>query len=787
MVRTAIWLVIGALAVYGQPKNPVFATYFGGSGYEIPGALAVGRDGSVYIAGRTDSKDFPVKNALQAESHAFSQIFLAKFTPAGELVYSTYLGGSDNDAAAGIAVDEAGNVYLTGNLHSRDFPMVKAFQASPGGQVDAFVMKLDASGRVLYATYLGGRFNDLGMSIAADEQGNAYVTGFTESPDFPVTAGAMQTTPPGYKPGYSFRDAFVTKLDYTGKLVWSTYLGGTGANVGWSVAVDADGQAQVAGETSSFDFPVGGNALQWSPGRASPYGQGSNDGFLTKLKADGSGFVYSTYIGGPADDSARSVTVDGAGRAYVTGLTTNARMPILGGPQPYLGGDVLYVKDAGSEAFVPRRNGLAAAQVTALAFDPNLPSLEYAGTLQGVFRSTDGGETWAPAGLDQFGILQLVPDPAHAGAIYAAASFGSGVFRSTDAGDTWVSLTSGFPGNLASVQFPSLAVAGDGSGTLYVTASNGGISAGAIAQPVFRVTDSGATWTLIGDGLPSSANALAVGPGGTVYAANAAFQFFSMFGTGPRVPGTVFRRESNRWVAADLDDNIQALAFHGDTLLAAGRKFYKSADGGRTWTASALPDGGNVVQMSVDPRDPTLIYLARDNNRVQVLLRSTDGGATWAPMGSPGASALTVNPADGSVQVGAIASADAYLAVFDPDGAAVFTSFAGGPEAEMGDAIVRDPAGRIWVAGFESEGNLAVAYDGRTFVRRVDVRGEAVHLGGSTSAGVLGMPCRALAVAPDGALVALMSTAADGLPVQSAVQEGMRGSADLYLVKWYPE
>jgi hypothetical protein len=673
MLRLLVLFAIPVLALQAQPPKPVFATYFGGSGYETPGAVATDHDGNIYIAGRTDSNDFPVSNALQPESHAFSQIFLAKFTPSGELVYSTYLGGSDNDAAAGIAVDPAGNVYVTGNLHSQDFPTVNAFQPASRGGVDAFVMKFDPAGNVLYATYLGGKFNDLGMSVAADASGNAYVTGFTESPDFPVTAGAFQTQPSGYQGGYGFRSAFVTKLDEQGNLAWSTYLGGSGSTIGWSIAVDAEGQAHIAGETSSLDLPVGGQALQWFPGRTTIYGQGSSDGFLTKLKADGSGSVYSTYIGGPGIDSARSVTVDDAGRAWVTGLTTNARMLIFGGPQRYLGGEVLYVKTAGSDGFVSRRDGLAATQVTALAFDAAAPSLEYAGTLQGVFRSTDGGLTWAPAGLDKFTILQLVVDPSRPASVYAGTSFGGGLFRSTDAGDTWVSLTAGFPGNLAAVRFDSLAVSPDGSGTLYVNAGDGSISAGQGARPLFQVTDDGATWTLIGNELPTSIDALTAGPDGTLYAANTPFQFFSSFGGGTTIPGTVFRRDANSWVRADLNDDIRALAFQGTTLLAAGRKFYKSADGGATWTASPLPDGVSGAQrMALDPHNLGTVYLTvLDRTATPALLRSTDGGATFAPLPSPVATAVAVNPADGSLHLGSSVASDAYVVGFAPDGTAI--------------------------------------------------------------------------------------------------------------------
>jgi Beta-propeller repeat len=198
-VRAVILCFIAAL-LQAQPVNPVFATYFGGGGYEIPGSVTTDHDGNIYIAGRTDSPDFPVKNALQPESRAFSQLFIAKFSPAGELIYSTYFGGSDNDAATSIAADRAGNVYLTGSLHSKDFPTTDAIQAQPGGGVDAFVLKLDPAGKVVYSTYLGGRFNDIGTSITVDASGSAYLAGWTESPDFPTSAGRSKPSPQAIPP-----------------------------------------------------------------------------------------------------------------------------------------------------------------------------------------------------------------------------------------------------------------------------------------------------------------------------------------------------------------------------------------------------------------------------------------------------------------------------------------------------------------------------------------------------------------------------------------------------------
>ena len=203
-----------------------------------------------------------------------------------ELVYSTYLGGSDDDHGYDIAVDAAGNAYVTGATWSSDFPTANALYPSyGGGDWDAFVAKLNADGTALvYSTYLGGSGTDHGYGIAVDGAGNAYVTGDTGSLDFP-TANALYPNIGGTA------DAFVTKLNADGTaLVYSTFLGGGGVENGYGIAVDAAGNALVTGRTGSPDFPIA-NALY-------PAQVGGFDAFVAKLDANGTALVYSTYLGG---------------------------------------------------------------------------------------------------------------------------------------------------------------------------------------------------------------------------------------------------------------------------------------------------------------------------------------------------------------------------------------------------------------------------------------------------------------------------------------------------------
>ena len=233
------------------------------------------------------------------------------------LDYSTFLGGSSSDQGLGIAVDANGGAYVTGKTSSLDFPTtVGTF----GGGTDAFVTKLDPSGSTLvYSAYLGGISTDEGRGIAVDATGNAYVTGSGQN-GFAVTSGAFDTTFNG-----GLIDAFVTKLNAGGSaLVYSTFLGGSGNDEGFGIAVDGNGSAYVTGKTGSLDFPMTVGAFHTTSG-------GGTDAFVTKLDPSGSALVYSTFLGGNNTDEGHGIALDAAGSAYVTGVTASADFPVTAG------------------------------------------------------------------------------------------------------------------------------------------------------------------------------------------------------------------------------------------------------------------------------------------------------------------------------------------------------------------------------------------------------------------------------------------------------------------------
>jgi hypothetical protein len=323
-----------------------YATYLGGIGSDSADAIAVDSNGNAYLTGFTNSADFPTASPLYGSLNALSDVFVTKMSADGSLlVYSTYLGGNDEDYGRGIAVDSSGNAYVTGYTYSTDFPTASAFQGALGGvgYSDAFVTKLSAAGdTLLYSSYLGGSLDDLAYGIALDSFENAYVTGYTQSTNFPTT-NPMQASNAG------LNDAFVTKVSATGSAkVYSTYLGGTGFDVANAIAVDSSGNAYITGATSSTDFPTT-NPIQGSNGGT------SDNAFITKLNATGDTRLYSTYLGGSSSDYGTGIAVDSSGNAYVLGLVTSLNFPTVNLLQLGPGG--------GQDIFVSKINTAGTSQV----------------------------------------------------------------------------------------------------------------------------------------------------------------------------------------------------------------------------------------------------------------------------------------------------------------------------------------------------------------------------------------------------------------------------------------
>ena len=327
-------------------SNFLFSTYVGGSGTDSGYGIALDKSGDVFVAGGTNSTDFPTTSgAFQTSlgSGAASNAFIFELNTTGVLTYGTYFGGTGSDVAVGMAFDQATGVYaVVGSASSTDFPVKNALQGKLAGASNGFVSLWSSGNALTFSTYLGAASGDTVNAVALDSSDNVYVTGKTSGPSFPTTTGAFQTkcgsdgTCNGGLP-----DAFVTEINSAGsKYVFSTFLGGMSNDLGDGIAVDATG-VYVTGQTESNDFPIVTGGFQ-------PTFTGINDAFVTKLNLTGSQEMYSSYLGGSAAQIGASIAVDSGGSAYITGQTDSSDFPLMNATQSTLGG--------GNDAFVTEVN-----------------------------------------------------------------------------------------------------------------------------------------------------------------------------------------------------------------------------------------------------------------------------------------------------------------------------------------------------------------------------------------------------------------------------------------------
>lgn len=309
----------------------VYATYLGGSAWDYGHDLIVNVDGSTTVVGITYSINFPTTpgafdTSYNSNAGLPGDAFVVQLNPNGSnLIYSTYLGGTDSDQARSVALDTTGNATILGYTSSTDFPTVlNAFDISyNGGSSDVFVARLNSNGSsLLYGTYLGGSGEDRGMSLGLAANGHTILTGLTSSIDFPITLGAFDTSYGG-----GSNDAFVARLSLNdSNLVYSTFLGGSGSDIARDIAVAEDGSVAITGSTVSTDFPTTPNSFDTG------YNGGSYDAFVARLDSGGSNLLYGAFLGGSSGtygggDSGQAIAVDTAGIATIFGYTYSTDFP----------------------------------------------------------------------------------------------------------------------------------------------------------------------------------------------------------------------------------------------------------------------------------------------------------------------------------------------------------------------------------------------------------------------------------------------------------------------------
>ncbi len=576
----------------------VLSSFLGGGEADSASGVQVDARGDIYITGLTSSINFPTSaGASQQAPAGGADIFVTKLNAQGDsMIYSTYVGGEGDDLPATLGIDSSGNVYVTGQTTSQDFPVAGAFQEEYGGGTsDAFLFKLNPNGTGLaYSTFLGGRSNDTGNIVRIDSQGNAYVAGFTRSDDFPVTEGVLQ---PNYRGGladafalkmnpagssllYStylggnrqdeardigfdaegnavvvgltdstnfptaepFQgqrngqfDVFVSKLDgEASTLVFSTYLGGSSSDVPFGAIVDEAGDIYIVGETGSFDFPTE-SALQ-------PAKSGSLDAFVTKFRGDGAGPIFSTFLGGSGFDSGRAIDVTDSGGAVIAGVTTSADFPTLA---------TLMVDPQGTDAFLA-------------ALNPSGSGLQYSTYVGGP--GTEFATGLALDAEENAYVVGSVDRPGFSTLAALQDSFGGkGVFVSANRAGNWQGSGEG----LSNPNIESLVVHPDNSALLYAGTSGGG---------VFKSSDTGETWSSSG-------------------------------------------LEFQQVLALDIDATNDIL-FAGTT-----NGLFKSEDGGENWDQMReyLPFAAFPV-LVVDSKGPETVYAGSQGRGV---FKTTDSGARW--------------------------------------------------------------------------------------------------------------------------------------------------------------
>lgn len=587
-----------ALGSY-DPRYPLvidpslaYSTYLGGSGFDYGTAIAVSSAGNAYVTGYTSSLDFPTDKPEQSFFTGSSAIFVAKLSPNGaSLVYATYLGGSQYNYPYAIAVDSTGAAYVTGLTESPDFPLKNALYSSLNGGEDAFVTKFNPAGSSLvYSTYIGGSGADYALGLALDSAHNVYIAGSTQSSDYPTTTGA-------YQPVSGGSCAFVTKLNAAGTaLSWSTYFGQSCAAQTNALAVDSEQAVYLTGAA----FP----GLPITTGAPQPnYGGGQHDAFMAKLDSAGASLLYCTYLGGSQTDSGTSIAVDSNGNAYATGLTQSTDLPVT----PMV---LQSASGGGYDAFVAELNNSGTAWQYLTYLGGQRDDFGYGIALDSLGDAFVAGYT-------------ISSNLAATSAVQAKLAGNQHVlYKTTTSGTSWKASDTGLPAT-------PIAIAVDpASDTHWIAATSEGL---------YQSTDSGSHWQATGEFVGASMYGVAFSPaGGTVYASN----FTNIYSSSDSGSTWTFQG-----VAPCAAANLAVSPANAGTLYLGYSCGAQSLDGGQTWVTLNGLDGAFFNALVIDPQLPATLYAGTSSG----LFGSTDGGQSWSALNVaglqyPNVTSVAINP-----------------------------------------------------------------------------------------------------------------------------------------------
>ena len=669
----------------------LYSTYIGGSGTEYLYGVAADSAGAAWVTGQTTSPDFPVLNPLQSTlSGTSNNAVVFKLGPTGALLYSTYLGGTGGSYGEAMAVDASGNAYAAGYAGA-GFPTTSGvYLAANQGSYDGFVAKFSSSGSIVYATYIGGASADYIYGIAVDSSGDAYAAGQTYSPSFPsAPPGGVQALFAGVS------DGFVAKLNPAGTaLLYFTYLGGSSWDWANGIAVDGSGNAYIAGGTMSSNFPTTPGALQETIGNAAS--TNLYRGFVTKLNAAGSAFVYSTYFGGNRFDYLCRPAIDAAGDVFVTGYTDSDQFPTVAAVQRSLPGNptsLFQTTNSGASwsAFDANLPGKAYA----VSVDPSNSSIIVASTEGGTFRTTDGGASWSLR-LAGPGASYLSRSPADSSTIYWVYTYG--VSRSTDGGVSW-----SFRGGVGASSLSGIVADPLNANTAYAFYNSGS------SPLLYKTTDGGATWPLAIGGLPANrVVAMAAAPDGSLYAAVYSYGVYKSTDQGTSWTAVSTGLPSPFYPGGGLTASSNSAPVLYLTAYQSGSYVvYKTTDGAAHWSATPGTPPASVSSIVASPQNASVVYAIA--SAIPSLYESTDGGSTWnaaaAGLGVASTSQLAFDPSNASAAyVTAGVNWAAFVSEINPSGSTlVYSTYLGGSGSAQGYGIAANSSGDAFITGYDSD------------------------------------------------------------------------------------
>ncbi|MEP6920076.1 MAG: carboxypeptidase regulatory-like domain-containing protein [bacterium] len=718
-----------------------YLSFVNGSGEGI--GITTDPAGNTYFTGNVDDNNLnATPGAFQIATAGGLDTFVTKLNPTGHsVVYTTYLGGPNDDYANGITVDAAGNAYIAGAAGASFPTTAGAFQTTFGGYLDSFITKLNPTGSALvFSTLLGGNGTDEADNLIVDSAGAIYVSGLAGSSNMPTTAGAFRTTYAGGDDGYA------AKLNATGTaLNYLTYIGGGGFDYPIHMAADSAGNVYLGGQTSSLNFPTQ-NPLQPSIGGPSRgVFKSSNAGVTWALSRSGltSTFVYAMAIDPTTPSTIYAGTDGGVFKSTNFGATWNATGPmparwvrqILIDPTStntiYAGADVgVFRSTDGGATWVARSNGLTFPNITAdirgLAMHPSVPDTIFAAGFGGVFKTTNAGASWVPLNVpftsssSNSNTNAIVIDPSNVNMVYVCIA-GARVYKTLNGGTNWSFAGTGLPTTVN-----TLAINPTTPNTLYAGTSVG----------MFRTTDGGVTWTQINAGL-----LLARSDGST------STPLINCIAIDPTNPTTVYAAPNF------------AAANNGSSYSFA--TIFKSVNSGGTWTAQGNGFNNAFTRFSsvvVDPGNASNVY------------------------------------------TGTFGDTDGFIFKLNPSGsAAVFSTYLGGERNDTLSGIALDPSNNVYVSGTAGLGFPTTAGAFQTtlkgfndvFASQLSAAGSALvystYLGGTEIEGSLG----GLAVDASGNAYITGYTFATDFPVtpgafQSAIGNPATRNNDVFVTKLNP-